>query len=324
MVETHVEYPTDTRLLFDSVRKVIQLLIRLCRRHQVEESIGVGDIKILKKLWRHLQKLKPSTSKDESKQASRQKEIIAAHQAYLDVARELVERAHRQLEELEKIAGTNNNKILKIKEFMSHGRRQIDQTDRRVIQGKKIPHQEKVFSIFKPYTEWISKGKAGVPVELGVMVGIVEDQYRFILHHRIMPQEVDVDVAVLMVKDTKQRFPSLSSCSFDQGFHSPHNQRELSGLLETVILPKKGRLSKNDQERQQEVGFIKGRCQHAAVESAIHALEVHGLDRCPDCELPAFKRYVALAIVARNLQILGRYLQKQEQDIEEYRCKKAA
>jgi hypothetical protein len=27
---------------------------------------------------------------------------------------------------------------------------------------------EKVFSLFNPFTEWISKGKAGVPVELGV------------------------------------------------------------------------------------------------------------------------------------------------------------
>ena len=322
VVETNVEYPTDTRLLFDSVRKVIQLLIRLCRRHQVEESTGVTDIKKLKKLWRHLQKLKPSTSKDESKQAARQKEIIEAHQAYLDLARELVERADRQLEELEKTDGMDNNKILKIEDFMKHAQRQMDQTDRRVIQGKKIPHQEKVFSIFKPYTEWISKGKAGVPVELGVLVGIIEDQHRFILHHRVMQQEVDVDVAVRMIQETKQRFPQLSSCSFDQGFHSPGNQRELAGLLETVILPKKGRLSKTDQVRQQAVVFIQGRCQHAAVESAIHALEVHGLDRCPDGELPAFKRYVALAIVARNWQILGRYLQ--QQDIEEERCKKAA
>ena len=137
-----------------------------------------------------------------------------------------------------------------------------------------------------------------------------------------MQHEVDVDVAVLMVQETKQRFPALSSCSFDQGFHSPSNQREWSGLLETVILPKKGRLSKKDQERQQEVVFIEGRCQHAAVESAIHALEVHGLDRCPDRELPAFKRYVALAIVARNLQILGRYIQQQERDLEKERCPK--
>jgi hypothetical protein len=325
VVETNVEYPTDTRLLFDSVRKVIQLLIRLCRRHQVEEPIrGVDDIKKLKKLWRRLQKLKPSASKDESKQASRRKEIIEAHQAYIDWAIELVERAHRLLEELEKTDGMDKNKILKIRDFMNHARRQIDQIDRRVIQGKKIPHQEKVFSIFKPYTEWISKGKAGVPVELGVMVGIIEDQHRFILHHRVMQQEVDVDVAVRMIQETKQRFPQLSSCSFDQGFHSPGNQCELAGLLETVILPKKGRLSKIDQARQQEMVFIQGRCQHAAVESAIHALEVHGLDRCPDGELPAFKRYVALAIVARNLQILGRYLQQQEQDIEKERCKKAA
>ena len=322
VVETNVEYPTDTRLLFDALRKVIQLLIPLCRRHQVEESIDLGDLKRLKKLWRFLQKLKPSTSKDESKQASRQKEIIAAHQAYLDWARALVERADQTLAELEKKEGIDKNKLLKIKEFMNHARRQIEQTDRRVVQGKKIPHSEKVFSIFKPYTEWINKGKAGVPVELGVMVGIVEDQHQFILHHRVMQQEVDVEVAVRMIQETKQRFPALSSCSFDQGFHSPSNQRELSGLLETVILPKKGRLSKKDQERQQEVVFIEGRCQHAAVESAIHALEVHGLDRCPDWELPAFKRYVALAIVARNLQILGRYIQQQERDLEKERCQK--
>ena len=41
---------------------------------------------------------------------------------------------------------------------------------------------EKVFSIFEPYTVWISKGKAGVPVELGVKVRILEDQHQFILH----------------------------------------------------------------------------------------------------------------------------------------------
>jgi hypothetical protein len=322
VVETNVEYPTDTRLLFDSVRKVIQLLIRLCRRHQVEESIQVSAIKKLKKLWRHLQKLKPSTSKDESKQASRRKDIIDAHQAYLDLAEELVERAHRQLEELGKTEGADKDKILKIKEFMDHARRQLDRVDRRVIQGKTIPHPEKVFSIFKPYTEWISKGKAGVPVELGVMVSIVEDQHRFILHHRVLQQEADVDIAVRMIRETKQRFPEFSSCSFDQGFHSPGNQCELSGLLETVILPKKGRLSKKDQERQQAVVFVEGRRQHAAVESAIHALEVHGLDRCPDRELPAFKRYVALSIVARNLQILGRYIQQQERDLEKERCQK--
>ena len=50
--------------------------------------------------------------------------------------------------------------------YRAHAERQIDPIRRRVLAGEKIPHNEKVFSIFEPHTEWISKGKAGVPVEL--------------------------------------------------------------------------------------------------------------------------------------------------------------
>jgi len=53
-------------------------------------------------------------------------------------------------------------------------------------------------------------------------------------------------------------------------------------------------------------------CQHSVVESAIHALGNHGLDRCPDLGLVGFKRYVALAVVARNLPIIGHILQQKE------------
>ncbi len=67
---------------------------------------------------------------------------------------------------------------------MAHATRQIDQIRRRVILGEVIAHEEKVFSIFEPHTEWISKGKAGVPVELGLKVCILEDQHQFILHHQ--------------------------------------------------------------------------------------------------------------------------------------------
>jgi hypothetical protein len=52
--------------------------------------------------------------------------------------------------------------------YLVHAERQIDQIQRRVLEGEVIPHHEKVFSIFEPHTEWIVKGKAGVPVELGL------------------------------------------------------------------------------------------------------------------------------------------------------------
>ena len=114
-----------------------------------------------------------------------------------------------------------------IRGYIAHARRQIDQVDRRLLQGERIPHQEKVFSIFEPHTRWISKGKAGRPVELGVAVCVVEDQYQFILHHKLLWKEDDVEVAVPMIEETQALYPDLRMCSFDRGFHSRNNRIRL-------------------------------------------------------------------------------------------------
>ena len=211
--------------------------------------------------------------------------------------------------------------------YLIHAERQIDQIRRRVLQGEIIPHEEKVFSIFQPHTEWISKGKAGVPVELGLRVCVIEDQYRFILHHQVMEKTTDDQIAVSIVKQAQKRFPSLNAVSMDKGFHSPSNQTQLKEILERVVLPKKGRLSNADKTREADSEFVRLRRQHSAVESAINALEVHGLDKCPDHGIDGFKRYVSLAIVARNVQRLGAVLREQEKQQEERRrgpYKKAA
>jgi hypothetical protein len=120
-----------------------------------------------------------------------------------------------------------------------------------------------------------------------------------------MQKETDDQVAVPMVSEARQRFPRLSLCSFDKGFHSPKNQRDLKSELTTVVLPKKGRQSESDQERESSTEFVSARRQHSAVESAINALGVHGLDLCRDHGVIGFKKYVALAVVARNIQRLG-------------------
>jgi len=53
--------------------------------------------------------------------------------------------------------------LAELKTYQMHAEQQIGQIRRRVFQGKKIPHAEKVFSLFQLRTEWISKGKAGGP-----------------------------------------------------------------------------------------------------------------------------------------------------------------
>src|SRR5690606_33918247 len=186
-------------------------------------------------------------------------------------------------------------------------------------QCETIPHSEKVFSIFQPHTEWISKGKAGVPVELGLRVAVVEDQHRFILHHQVMEKTTDDQIAVALVEHTQTRFPGVKAMSFDKGFHSPKNQADLKQRLESVILPKKGRLSAADKAHESTPEFVHLRRQHSAVESAINALGVHGLDKCPDHGIDGFKRYVGFAIVARNIQRLGAVLREQEQQAADRR-----
>jgi hypothetical protein len=120
-----------------------------------------------------------------------------------------------------------------------------------------------------------------------------------------------------MVGETRQKFPTLRAVSMDKGFYSPANQEELKSRLECVVLPKKGRLSQADQARESAPEFVNLRKQHSAVESAINALEVHGLDKCRDHGLNGFKRYIAMAVLARNIQRLGAVLRQQEQEAAE-------
>lgn len=320
MVKTHVHFPTAINLLWDAIRKALHLCAELCKTQGLSEwRQSAHHWRCFKKSYRAIQQLKPSTSQDEAKRQARQAQMNAAYQTYIDQAEVYVQRARATGQRLHREHGVPSVLLADLETYLAHAKRQINQIRRRVLHGEKIPHAEKVFSLFQSHTEWISKGKAGVPVELGLRVAVVEDQHRFILHHHVMEKTTDGPIAVALVEQTQARFPALKAMSFDKGFHSPGNQTALKQRLEKVILPKKGRLSEADQAREAAPEFVHLRRQHAAVESAINALGVHGLDKCPDHGIDGFKRYVALAIVARNIQRLGAVLREQEQQAADRR-----
>nr|WP_320040079.1 ISNCY family transposase [uncultured Desulfobacter sp.] len=313
VVETDVHYPTDINLLFDAIRKTIQSAAVIC------QSLGMSmwrqseyNIRTFKKLFRQAQRLKHSTSKDEQKKTKRAQLIVEAHRLYIEAAEQFIQKANLTIET---IGSSNPICVAQIKElieYIDHAILQVDLIQRRVIQGEKIPHAEKVFSIFEPHTEWISKGKAGVPQELGLRVCIVEDKYGLILHHQVMEKETDDKVTVPIINAAQNKFNNLRGCSFDKGFYSPANKKELKGMLDILVLPKKGKRNKTELEEETADVFIQHRKKHSAVESAINGLENHGLDRCPDSGILGFKRYVSLSILARNLQIIGHHIQQKE------------
>jgi transposase, IS5 family len=326
VVETNVHFPTDINLLFDAMRKVITLIAELSEKHGLSDwRQHAYNVKQVKRLMRTAQNKKRASAKTEEQKKKRDMLIVAAHQAYSDMSQKYLDKACNTIKTIENQGLSDIKDALLIEQimvFINHGIRQIGQIKRRVIYGEIIPHNEKVFSLFQPHTEWIMKGKAGIPVELGVKVCVLEDQHQFILHHKIMEKQTDDQVAVPMIDETKTRFSNLSTCSFDKGFHSPSNQKELTGKLDVVAMKRKGRLSQQAQEIEQSEEFIKSRHKHSAVESAINALEVHGLDTCPDHGIHGFKRYVALAIVAHNIRRIGIILRNREQKIKKRKKEK--
>ncbi len=65
--------------------------------------------------------------------------------------------------------------------------------------------------------------------------------------------EEDVEVTVEVMEDMKNEWPALEGCSLDKGFSSRANILALGGVLSKPALPKKGKLSKADKEREREV-----------------------------------------------------------------------
>ena len=306
-----MHYPTDTNLLWDAMRVVLREVGRSAERYGAKGwRQWHYHSRSLKQLFRRTQKLRRSSSKSAERQAQKREQLHQAYLDYLGKAEELLDKVAHTLPEL--LSGGALFEVATIEHFIAHARRQIDQMTRRVLQDQVIPHHEKVLSVFEPHTRWLCKGKAGVPVELGVAVCVLEDQYQFILHHRVLWTEADDQVAVTMVQETQARYPDLRQCSFDRAFYSPDNRRRLDALLDHNIMPKKGRLSQVDKERQHSEPFIKARYQHAAVESCINNLEQRGLDRCRAHGKRGFERSVALSIVAANVHRLGLLLQRRE------------
>ncbi len=307
VVETDVHFPTDISLLLDAMRKVVTGIAGGFKKaglagfrqakHQVEK---------LKKKVMIIQRLKRSTSKDEAKIETRDKLIKKEYRNYIRESGNIIQNVIAGLQHIE------TPLKLVLERYIGLARKLIGQIDRRILKKETIPHNEKIFSIFEDHTEWISKGKAGVPQELGVRVCVVQDQFGFLLNHMVMEKKTDDAVAVSIMDETMKMYNNIKQGSYDKGFYSPRNKMELEQMLEKVIMTRKGKLTQKELYLERDEEIQQAKREHRSVESGISALENHGLDRCLDHGIAGFKRYVGCSIVARNTQIIGHILARKE------------
>lgn len=320
VVESNVHFPTDYNLLWDSGRKCLDIIGYFIKQYP--------EIKGWRKLknWRRglkngMRSLGRSSISGGKGKEERQKK---AAQQYLDIAKAFLEKLTTSIHDFP-VNNKNLAKFIELEMYKQLLDKHINLVERRLIKKETIPHEEKMFSIFEPYTEWITKGKLRPSVELGKKVNITSDQYHLVVDYQIMDHEADSE-SVIPLADRVMQQHKVESWSFDKGYYKKENKELLKLYIPQVVMPKKGKKNQEEKEEESQRNFIRLRNKHSAIESGINELERRGLDRCPDRGEHHFSRYVALGVCAYNLRRIGAFLLEQDRQaaLQERSAKKCA
>jgi transposase, IS5 family len=318
VVETNIHYPTESTLLGDGLRKIVLLAAELAAEN------GLDGWRQQEHWQRKVRKLVRAIGRASRSKNGGADRLKPGYQELLAVAEELLARARRLLGELAFVVPKPALTLEQLKHAVTPGQREkrlfhyvsltakvCGNARRRVLEGETLANREKIFSIFEAHTELIKRGKQPVPIQYGHNVLVIEDAVGFVVDYRVVDDGVlDQDLVIPMMRQLQERYRGkIHSASFDRAFHTPENQRELAALVRTPCIACKGPEKGRQQEKEGTVAFRKARQNHPGVESGIGALQSgNGLKRCRDRSKQGYERYVALGILGRNLQTLGKLL----------------
>jgi transposase, IS5 family len=309
VVESNVHFPTDYNLLWDSARKCLDIVSKFLKKYKgIEGWRKIGNWRReIKGLMRELGKTSSSGGQN------KQEKVAAAAKKYLDKASLLLQKLSKEMPILPISDETDLVLVLVMEHFMALMGKHIDLVERRILKGEIIPHEEKLFSVFETYTEWVKKGKSRPSVELGKKLAITTDQSGLIIDYQLMDDQQDRDIVIEVADRILSKY-KVASWSFDKGFWRKENKEILQLEVPRVVIPKLGKRNKTEEQEEHSTPFKKLKNKHSAIESNINELEHRGLDRCPDRGYPHFKRYIGLGVCAYNLKKIGREILKQERE----------
>jgi transposase, IS5 family len=306
VMETNIHYPSESSLIYDGLRKVLDIGSPLAERHGV--SGWRQHEHLLKRVKRTVRQIARIAARKGAKYKQRLK---SEYQTLLKLARKITARARELGGMLSDADASASLCLAELTTFVERTEHVMGTARRRVIEGEAVPNDEKLFSVFEPHTQLYKRGKAGEPVQFGRLVMVYEDGAGFITHHHLLERHAaDRDVVVEQTRIVQERLGDrIQRASFDRGFHSPENQAALAQLVAHPCLPKPGAKQSVEQDANASVQFRDARQCHPGIESAIGALQSgNGLERCRDRSELGFERYLALGVLGRNLHVLGRLL----------------
>ena len=310
VVETNIHYPTESSLLYDGTRKVLEL----CGRIAVDSGISGW------RQWKHWRKQVRKLHQDitrasASKSEKKKKRVDELYVKLMKRVVEVLARADVLVENRDALSPESRLLVDELLVYMERTRQVGDTAYRRIVLKEDVPNADKLFSIFEPHTQLYRRGKAAQENQFGRLVAVYEDGAGFITHHYLMSRdERDADIAVRETRIVQDRLNGgITSISFDRGFDAPSQYDELVSIVPNVCLPKRSPRAFATQLKEGSESFLAARKAHPGVESAIGSLQSgNGLKRSRDRTETGFERYICLGILGRNLHVLGKMLIAQQ------------
>ncbi len=302
VTESMIHEPSDSTLLLDSVRVLVRLL-----KHAEELAEGIITID-----YRNHQRVAKKRTRAICYTRGQDKKN-ALYQDLLDVTRKslgYVEDASIKLLAVMPFepmacemwqAQFNHYKPLILKV--------IDQTERRILQGEKVPSTEKIFSIFEEHTDIIIKGSRDIQYghklnlstgRSGLILDVVIEEGNPADSDRFLP---------MLDRHIEQYGKAPRQVAADGGYASTNNLRDAKELqVEDVVFYKKRGLKVEDMAKSPWV-YRKLRNFRAGIEAGISCMKrAYGLGRCTWKGLKHFRAYIWSSVVAHNLALFGRLL----------------
>jgi transposase, IS5 family len=314
VVETDIHHPTDNTL-WDVVRVLTRLLGRLAEAMELRRIAGFRDRR--RAAHRRMYEIQRMTTRQRQGKGSRH---IATYRALIGIAQEVVATARKALDDTVGMRGkdlTTAMKIEGLREEIAHycalGTRVIGQARRRVLDGEQVPTSEKIYSIFEPHTDLIKRGKVRTPVEFGHKVFLAESAKGLITQYDVLKgnpvDEVHVAPSLKRHRRIFRRAPSLYGA--DRGFFSENNLAVCArSAVATVSIPQRGgHRTPQRQAYERSPAFKQGQRFRAGIEGRISVLmRGRGMKRCRAEGTERFALFVAAAVLANNLMIIGALL----------------
>jgi len=298
VTDTPIHEPTDSTLLWDSMR----ILVRLLRcAEALPGAPGLSwcnHSRVAKKRARAIR-----YTRGKEKKLPLYKDLVRVTEDTLDYMR----RARLQLTVAGACSMEFEQWLAQLTHYTPLIERVIEQTRRRVFAGETVPAREKILSLFEAHTDLIVKGSRDI--QYGHKLNLTSGRSGLLLDVVIEdgnPADAERFLPMLERHIELYGYPPKQVAA-DGGYASTNNVQaaKLKGVKDVAFHKKRG-LAIEAMVKSQWV-YRKLRNFRAGIEAGISCLKrAYGLARCTWKGIAHFRAYVWSSVVAHNLALFTR------------------